>query len=292
MPCRLAITRVEVVVIAAIGLFCAALVTLLLARGRDNGMRLQCMNNLRLLGDATVAFQGNRGFLPPARIAPGYATWAVLLAPNLDDKSTLSAWDSSQSYLAQKPAIRESLLPVYFCPARTRSSALTIEGDIDPVTGMHASGAVGDYAAVSGTGDRAHAWDGPDADGIVILGEVLQRDADRILGWRGRTSLPATQKERGLSQTLLIGEKHVPLSEMGRTAAGDGSLYDGGYAANSARVAGPGYGLAKDVSDPFNTNFGSAHTSLCQFLRADGSAVPFARDISESVLGQLARRKR
>jgi hypothetical protein len=287
---RRAITRIEVVVITAIAVLCASVLALLLVRGRENGLRLQCMNNLRRLGDAAVGFQTANGFLPPARIADGYATWAVLLAPHLDDKSPLMDWDKSQSFFAQKQVIRETLLPVYFCPARPRSSALS-EDDVDPATGKHVAGAVGDYAGVSGTGDPAHPWDGPDADGTIVLGDVLERDGDRIVRWRGRTSLPATQEERGLSQTLLIGEKHVPISEEGRTAVGDGSLYDGRYPANSARIAGPGHGLAKEVTAPFHTNFGSAHPGVCLFLRADGSVVPLAVDVNEEVLGQMARRK-
>ena len=95
---------------------------------------------------------------------------------------------------------------------------------------------------------------------------------------------------RGLSATLLIGDKHVPLAELGRATAGDGSLYNGQHAASSARVAGPGHGLASSVTDPFNTNFGSGHRDLCQFVLADGSVRSFDISISEMVLGQLARR--
>jgi hypothetical protein len=289
---RSGITRIEVVVIVVVALIGAGMVALLLGRGRENGLRMQCMNNLRRCGDGMVAYQTTNGFLPPARIAEGYATWAVLLAPQLDAKEPLKDWDTSETYFAQKPALRERLLPIYFCPARPRTSALSIEGDIDPATGKHVAGAVGDYAGVAGTGDPTHPWDGPDADGTIILGEVLKRVEDRIVHWSGRTSLPATQKERGLSQTLLIGEKHVPLGEEGRAAFGDGSLYDGQFPANSARVAGPGHGLAKEATDPFRTNFGSAHAGLCQFLRADGSVLPIAVNINEDVLGQMARRKR
>jgi hypothetical protein len=299
---RSAITRVELIIILVLAGFAAGLLVLLLARQRENGLRLQCMNNLRRLGEAVHAFHdkssapGDEGkpgagpFLPPARIADGYATWAVLLAPHLASEHPLLHWDVSRPYFSQDVSVRQALLAPYFCPARERPSALSSQGDTEPKTHVHAAGALGDYAAVSGTGDAARPWDGPEADGAIVLGEVLQRQANRIVLWRGRTSLGAIQAARGLSATLLIGDKHVPLAELGRATAGDGSLYNGQHAASSARVAGPGHGLASSVTDPFNTNFGSGHRDLCQFVLADGSVRSFDISISEMVLGQLARR--
>jgi prepilin-type processing-associated H-X9-DG protein len=143
---------------------------------------------------------------------------------------------------------------------------------------------------VAGTGDPAHPWDGSDADGAIVLGEVLQKEGDQIVRWRGRTSLPAIRAARGLSVTLLIGEKHVPAGGLGRAEAGDASVYDGQNPASCSRVAGPGHGLAASAADPFNNNFGSAHSGVCQFLYADGSVRPIAVGIDETVLGELARR--
>jgi len=291
---RPAITRVEVIVVLAVAAALACVMALLVARQRENGLRLQCMNNLRRVGDAVQSFHTVSAvpspFLPPARIAPDYATWAVLIAPHLEKKHPLHDWDASKTYFAQKPAVRETLLTAYFCPARTRPGWLSTAGDIDPATNAHVPGALGDYAGVAGSGDLAHPWDGPDADGAFVLGEVLERNGDRIVRWRGRTSLLAIQAGRGLSATLLIGEKHIPAGGLRQASAGDGSLYDGQNAASCSRVAGLGHGLAASATDPFNNNFGSAHVGLCQFLRADGSVHPFAISVSESVLGEMARR--
>ena len=264
-----------------------------IARQRENGLRLQCANNLRRLGVGVHSFADPKtpnSLLPPARIADEYATWAVLLAPHLVKEHPLHHWDKSRTYFAQDASVREALVPLYFCPARQRTSWLSVAGDIDAATKQHVAGAVGDYAGVAGTGDPAHPWDGPDADGPLILGEVLERQGERIVRWRGRTSLAAIQQTHGLSTMLLIGEKHVLSERQGQAAAGDGSLYDGQSAASCSRVAGPGYGLAASESDPFNTNFGSAHPGLCQFLQADGSLRTFAVDVSATVLGQMSRR--
>ena len=99
---RAALTRVEIAVVVVVGLLAVGVLAVVLSRQRENGMRLQCMNNLRRIGEAVHIFHDGRpgdgdakkagnGYLPPARIADGYATWAVLLAPYLTDKTPCTA---------------------------------------------------------------------------------------------------------------------------------------------------------------------------------------------------------
>lgn len=289
---RRAITRIEVAVIVAIGVCCVAAIFLLLVRQRENGLRVQCANNMRRQGEAVLAYADTKEtpFLPPARIADGYATWAVLIAPYLATKHPLDDWDVSRSYFAQPAAVREALMPLYFCPARPRTTRLSTAGDVDGGAKQNVAGALGDYAGVAGTGDPAHPWDSPDADGSMVLGDVLERQGDRIVRWRGRVTLPAIQQGHGLSATAMIAEKHVPLESQGEADAGDSSLYNGARPASCTRVAGPGHPLAADEGDPFDLNFGSAHPGICQFLFADGSVRAFANNISVTVLAAMARR--
>ena len=117
---------------------------------------------------------------------------------------------------------------------------------------------------------------------------MLQRKGDRIVKWESRTSFESLT--RGQSYTLLLGEKHALPDHLGDAEFGDGSLYNGARPANFSRIAGPGYPLAKAIDLPFNNNFGSWHNGICHFLMADGTVRPMAIDVSESVLGQLARR--
>jgi prepilin-type processing-associated H-X9-DG protein len=291
---RSAITRVELVVVLGVGVLLACALALGMVRLRENGPRMQCMDNLRRIGNAVQGYADNAPpdrYLPPARIASDYATWAVLVMPHLEKDHPLHKWDVNKTYFAQHSSVREAIVAPYFCPARTRPGWLSMDGDIDPATNLLAPGGLGDYAGVAGTGDPAHPWDGPEADGSIVLGEVLERDGDRLVRWRGRVNLESIEA-RGLSVTLLIGEKHVPPDGLGRAAAGDSSLYNGQNAASCSRVAGPKHGLAASVTAPFNNNFGSSHRGFCHFLYADGSVRPIALEVNEAVLGQLARRGR
>ena len=273
---RPALTRLDLIVVLFLGLTLLGFIFVFLPRQREHGLRVQCMNNLKRIGEGVQSFHKDHDALPPARIADGYATWAVLLAPHVTGAHPLQAWDLRKRFADQDEKVRRAALPVCFCPARLRTTA------------VGADGASGDFAAVSGNGDPNHDWTGPDANGPLIQSEVLQRKDDLILKWRGRVTFNSL--ERGQGYTLLVGEKHVPAGHFGEIASGDGALYDGRNPAGFARVAGPGFGLAASPSGPMNNNFGSAHTAVCQFLVADGSVRAFAVTTDPAVLGRLVTR--
>jgi hypothetical protein len=271
-----AFSRLDLIVVLLLGLIALGLILVFLPRQREHGLRVQCMNNLRRIGDGVQSYHKNRDELPPARIADGYATWAVLLAPHVTAEHPLHAWDLQKRFVDQDEKTRRTPLTAYFCPARNRHAAAS------------ADGALGDFAAVGGNGDPKHDWTGSDANGPMILGEVLKRQDDLIMEWRGRVAYHSLK--RGLGYTLLVGEKHVPADQFGDVAGGDGALYDGRHPASFARVAGPGFGLAASLAAPMNNNFGSAHARLCQFLVADGSVRTFAIGVAPDILGRLATR--
>ena len=92
----------------------------------------------------------------------------------------------------------------------------------------------------------------------------------------------------GLTYTLMVGEKHVPLGKLG-VGWWDCSTYNGDYYPCSTRPAGPVYPLARDLNDP-GWKFGSYHNGVCQFCFADGGVRPVAVHIDPTVLGLLAQR--
>jgi prepilin-type processing-associated H-X9-DG protein len=290
------LTRVEVGVVVVVALLGLGLLLVAINNGREQDRRLRCADNLKDIGRAVRLFHENKAhpFLPAARIADRYATWAVQVAPFLpqpEEEHPLLRWDLQVSYYDQPAEVRQAQVPLYYCPSRRLTPGVSVSGDV-PADGRpsrdHYAGALGDYAAASGNGDPAHPWDGPDANGALILGEVLRRDGDRIIRWRSRTRLDTLP--RGQSHTILVGEKHVPAGHFGETAEGDGSLYNGDYPASSARIGGPGHGLARSPGDPFNLNFGSYHPGICQFLYADGHVEALANSVNEDVLGRLLNR--
>ena len=291
MTQRYAITRIEILVVVVVASFAVGVVAMILARHRDNAQRAQCVNNLRKIGQAVHAYHDASSAdkdlrtLPPSRLADGFATWAVLLAPYLQNEHPLNHWELEKSYFAQSDEVRQARLIVFFCPARQRADTLSQAGDVD-AAGQNIPGALGDYASVAA--DNKKNWTGPDANGALVIAEVLERKDDQIVKWQGRTSLASLI--RGESYTMLIGEKYVAADHMGDAAFGDGSLYNGAHPASFSRIAGPGYPLADAIDVPFNNNFGSWHRGICNFLMADTSVRPMANDTSEKVLGELARR--
>jgi hypothetical protein len=92
----------------------------------------------------------------------------------------------------------------------------------------------------------------------------------------------------GLSNTLLVGEKHVPMNYF-RQGPLDSSAYNGDYYLSHARPAGRDYPLAQTLTE-FSPVFGSYHTAVVQFGFCDGSVRPLPRAISPVTLGLLASR--
>lgn len=100
----------------------------------------------------------------------------------------------------------------------------------------------------------------------------------------------------GLSNTLLIGEKHIPLKAMGTPLPGpdgitplDCSLFDGHNPSCNTRAGGPLFPIAYSEED-FGWKFGSRHPGLCQFVYCDGSVRAVFNSINPVVLGFLAQR--
>lgn len=92
----------------------------------------------------------------------------------------------------------------------------------------------------------------------------------------------------GLSNTLLVGEKHIPQGSLG-VGWWDCSSYNGDYYACSTRAAGPNYPLANNPRDT-GWKFGSLHTGVVQFCFGDGGVRSLATTIHPYTLGLLANR--
>jgi hypothetical protein len=320
----LGITILEVLVILFILVLLIGIILASIQGWREKSNRLQCANNLKQMGEAIYHFQGDKAhpYLPASRIGERHATWAVLILPYLPRaKGTPELsfkWDLPRPYYDQPAEVRAFQVKQYYCPSRRQAPQNSISGDV-PSDGVpdreHHPGALADYGSAAGDGSADHPWDTNKANGALTVPRLVKREGNLILEWRGATELMARNEgsrdkpkfkilieksvavpgevvplERGTSQTILLGEKHVPRDRFGEAEVGDGSVYNGDYPASFSRVGGKGYGLARSPSDEFNRNFGSYHTGICQFLMADGSMRPLTTSVSETVLGELIRR--
>src|SRR5262249_43227479 len=92
----------------------------------------------------------------------------------------------------------------------------------------------------------------------------------------------------GLSNTFMVGEKHVPIEFLDRFPF-DCSLYDGHQPWCSTRGAGALMPLANSKFTTYGS-FGSYHPGICQFVFCDGSVRSVRNSTSEVILGLLAQR--
>jgi prepilin-type N-terminal cleavage/methylation domain-containing protein len=281
---RRGFTLVELlVVIAIIGMLVALLLPAVQA-AREAARRMSCSNNLKQLGLAYHNFHDTNNQLPPAAMGNEYATHFVLILPymemnNLYDKFdlTLPMTTGNNNTLLQQP---ESIVKGFLCPS-IRSNGKT---ELGPAT---------DYAI---TGNRNYSNDcdrldqEPDAHWSMLI-----YAADPLPNRQSRTTFASVTD--GLSNTSLLGEKHVASNGLGKQA----NASDGSYAfwhvsdwktwmviRNSKFVLGRG---PSDNTGDYRKKLGSWHPGICQFLLGDGSVRAISNTIDTDTLLHFADRR-
>ncbi|MFO0880122.1 MAG: DUF1559 domain-containing protein [Gemmataceae bacterium] len=292
MKRRSAFTLIELLVVIAIIAILIGLLLPAVQKVREAAARLQCTNNLKQLGLAAHNYHDTNQFLVPAWIGnnsidpDGWATWAVLLLPYLEQDNVFKLWDLRYQASKQVPAAYQAQLKMLRCPSRPEF-VLSI-GDFAPA-------GLTDYAASFGTEAQTFNsngaiipcnWNGPyatDSSGTLIL-----------TTYSGQLNLLSITD--GTSNTFLIGEKHIrPNSLRGKNE--DRSVF-GGQNNSVRRMAGIGTGTnVRPLRPPqdqngalANTSFGGPHTGVCQFVFCDGSVKPVLTSASLQTLSYLAQR--
>jgi hypothetical protein len=161
---------------------------------------------------------------------------------------------------------------------------------VPPDTGSSWFGALGDYAVSCGDNAPGFPFNEVTANGAFILGNWTGSGTPRTFtSFSSNTRFDSISD--GLSNTLFVGEKHVPLGKFGREDAGDGPIYNGDPTnGNAARIAGPSNPIARAPTEPFNHQFGSYHAATCNFLLGDGSVRAVGNTLSGTTLSRLSVR--
>jgi prepilin-type N-terminal cleavage/methylation domain-containing protein len=300
---RAAFTLIELLVVIAIIAVLIGLLVPAVQKVREAANRMTCANNLKQIGLAVHNYHDVDGALPYSRRDPG-DTWAVLILPYLEQENLYKLWDRSRvSYYLQTDAARQTPVNIYFCPTRRRPTgppALSVSGDINNNgAGLpHVPGALGDYAAnagsrtQAGTGLLTNNDDSNPANiaagRVVANGPFWKHSAVSRIGFRDIRD--------GLSQTLFIGEKHIPRDRSDTNPPGlrgfghpqDSALYNGDH--RNYCTTGIGAPLRGPESNSTGVQFGGWHPGICQFVMGDGSVRALAISISPTTLENYAAR--
>ena len=285
---RSGFTLIELLVVIAIIAILIALLVPAVQKVRAAAARTQCVNNLKQIGLACHSYHDVKKGLPYGRSGGGSKdhSWAVLLLPYLDQQPAYDLWTKPIAGVTQYFGInqlnsttapevktaRELQLSVFYCPARRAPNALC-----DILANATVFSAGGDYAACRGDGNSIGLYD----SGMFSQLQPVAATADRF-------AVKFAHVTDGLSNTIALGEKHVPQGT--EKDLKDGSIYNGGLPEGVFRRASAASPLAFAPTEPYNAQFGSFHPGAVNFVFGDGTVRPLATSLPGATLAILANR--
>ncbi len=310
-PRRHAFTLVELlVVIAIIGILVALLLPAIQA-ARESARRTSCINNLKQIGIAVQNYHDSRGNFPPGRerFDQFGVSWAFVVLPYMEQQSIVDAHDpnlrvdDNGNALAMRTPVEG-----YYCPSRREAIADRDFDNDDSPSQVQGVAAGGDYAANAG---RNYLYGTFDRNNGVPSVPEADLDPDLAGPIHSNSKVPARRVTDGLSNTIAVGEKHIPPEPadvdpgLVHYRQGDTAFYAGDTPHTIFAGAKGGFpetrfddSNAETESDPVlnlegqpaNTKFGSEHAQICHFVFLDGHVDAISMDLEPEVLVLLASR--
>jgi prepilin-type N-terminal cleavage/methylation domain-containing protein/prepilin-type processing-associated H-X9-DG protein len=309
---RRGFTLIELLVVIAIIAVLIGLLVPAVQKVREAANRMHCTNNLKQIGLALHNYHDVYNAFPPNRIDDG-ATWATHILPYLEQDNMHRAFDYLRPWPDQvNRAALQVPVKAFICPTR-RSPMLSVEGDWGNGIGDWLPYRPGDYV-----GNRNKNLPGPVSDYAAVFAHAsIMADRTEYRGClgaqtgmiltvcnppgfpdsKGRTNIAGVTD--GLSNTLMVGEKHVRPHLLGHGPGttlsqndGDNCIFNGDQAQTAGRIAGPGFLLARVPVETGNSHlrFGSYHPGVVNFVFGDGSVRSLITTIDGTNLGRLAHR--
>ena len=274
---RRAFTLVELlVVIAIIGILIGMLLPAVQAV-REAARRVQCSNNLRQIGIASLNYESALQTLPPPNIGGGdfsmLGSTFVLLLPWLEQGNRFDQYDLEMPISAPgNLELTSDVLPVYLCPSMQRTD----------VSGMFGQGS---YLISFGTEYRGEAVGAFDEPTTSVSAYRLQ----------------VSEFTDGLSNTFLVGETDNSLNwvdSSGQTPPTDFvpfpvHTWAQGYFFNAQGHTGGTFNRSGDTvftDFPEHRTFRSDHPAGANFCFADGSVHFVSGNIAPDTLDRFVTR--
>ncbi len=287
---RRAFTLVELlVVIAIIGVLVALLLPAVQA-AREAARRTQCTNQLKQIGLAIQNHLDTKKQFPTGRTwhtpggpnEPRAVSWAFEILPYMELGNIYDTYDATKRVDAPENATSmRTPIEAYVCPSRRDARADRDFDNDDAIPLVRAASTAGDYAANAGLEEDIGMEDNDFRDGGVdktLAGPMFS--GSKI---SGRHVID------GLSNTLAVGEKHVPEPGDGWDAdtihyrQGDTCFLAADHIESIMR--GSEDGLAEGPTDDSNQKFGSSHPSVTLFVYLDGHTEGHTNDPGFSAIG-------
>jgi prepilin-type N-terminal cleavage/methylation domain-containing protein len=340
-------TLVELLVVIAIIGVLVSLLLPAVQRVREAARRTQCSNNFKQLGLAVHNFHDQRGGIPPLSSHFECASFFVHLLPFIEQGNVYNILDGNNAggtkthlggrqetmwnNLNTQERNALSSIQIYLCPSRRAGVQFKDAGN-----DTSSDGPLADYAVVhaeyfpiptyTGTPNVQPAGWNNYYDACIATHANNNEAAIRVARVEGCTATarnptnPTADQIRagrprdtfaritdGLSNTLLVGEKHVRVVELGQWANNksrqDGSFMFADQTWREYQVAreirlymgkGPNNMVTDRLCDlpsqanpqaacgpDANFGFGSWHDGICQFLIGDGSVRSISTNIEQ-----------